>query len=88
MELAVVKDGYLPVANDGKVWTDPAPAEIGRVLQSAGLPADKTTLDVNVLLIRSGDRIVLIDSGLGALAPTTGQLLANLARRGASPPPR
>jgi glyoxylase-like metal-dependent hydrolase (beta-lactamase superfamily II) len=81
----VINDGYLPVANDGKVWTDPPPAEISRVLAAAGLPTGATTLDVDVLMIRTGDRIVLIDSGLGALSPTTGRLLRNLAKAGVEP---
>lgn len=85
LDLAVINDGSLPVANDGKVWTDPAPAEIGRVLAAAGLAADATSLDIDVLLIRTGDRIVLVDAGMGALAPTTGRLLANLAKAGVPP---
>ena len=85
LDAAVINDGYLPVANDGKVWSDPAPAEIGRVLAAAGLPADATTLDVDVLLVRTGDRVVLIDTGLGAMAPTTGRLLPNLAKAGVTP---
>ncbi len=80
LDAAVINDGYLPVANDGKVWSDPAPAEIGRVLAAAGLPADAASLDVDVLLVRSGDRVVLIDTGLGAMAPTTGRLLPNLRK--------
>lgn len=85
LHLAVINDGYLPVANDGKVWTQPGPAEIARVLADAGLSADQITLDVNTLLMRSGARIVLVDTGMGVLAPTTGRLLANLAKAGVAP---
>ena len=85
LEAAVVNDGYLPVANDGKVWSDPPPAEIGRVLAAAGLPSDATTLDIDVLLVRAGERVVLIDTGVGANLPTGGRLQANLAKAGVSP---
>ena len=85
LDLAVINDGYLPVANDGTVWTKPAPADIARVLAAEGLSADQITLDVNTLLVRSGARIVLIDTGMGVLAPTTGRLLANLAKAGVAP---
>ena len=85
LDLAVINDGFLPVANDGKVWTDPGPDEIGRLLNAAGLPTNATSFDVNVLLVRTQDRIVLIDTGMGALAPTTGRLTSNLAKAGVAP---
>lgn len=85
LDLAVINDGYLPAANDGKVWSDPPPADIGRVLAAAGLPTDALTLDVDVLLVRTGERVVLIDAGMGSLAPTTGRLISNLAKVGIAP---
>lgn len=81
LEALSLKDGggAFPV---GALWKDPAPEVIGRLLTSAGLPADAAALDVNVLLVRAGDRTVLFDTGYGPSNPTAGRLAARLADAG------
>lgn len=84
LDAAVINDGYLggPVS---AIWKDPSPAEIGQLLTAAGLPADKVELDINVLLVRTGGRVFLIDSGNGPAAPSAGRLISNLAKAGVTP---
>lgn len=86
IEAAVIHDGSLSAPNDGKtVWSDPGPDQIGRVLAAAGLPTDKVSLDIDVLLVRTGNRIILVDSGYGGASPSAGRLQANLAKAGVTP---
>jgi glyoxylase-like metal-dependent hydrolase (beta-lactamase superfamily II) len=55
-------------------------AERDAVLVSDFQPTDKSTLQVNVLAVNTGDRLVLIDAGSrGKMQPTAGRLLQNLA---------
>jgi glyoxylase-like metal-dependent hydrolase (beta-lactamase superfamily II) len=84
LEAAVVNDGYLggPVS---AIWKDPSPAEIGGVLAAAGLPTDAVELDLDVLMVRTGSRVFLFDSGNGTSSPTAGRLIPNLAKLGVSP---
>lgn len=50
------------------------------------LATDRLSLHVNTLLVKSGNKTVLIDTGAGSnLGPTTGQLITNLARAGFTP---
>jgi glyoxylase-like metal-dependent hydrolase (beta-lactamase superfamily II) len=53
------------------------------VLRAAGAPPDRITLSVNDLLVRSGHRLVLIDTGLGPRYH--GALLGSLKLAGVSP---
>jgi glyoxylase-like metal-dependent hydrolase (beta-lactamase superfamily II) len=83
LDATVVQDGQL-TAPVGQVWKDPSAAEIGRVLAAAGLPTDQVNLSLQALLVRAGDRLFLIDTGMGP-SPTAGRLVANLAKTGVTP---
>ncbi len=85
LECFVVSDGDikapLPMfaANVSKTQAENA-------LRDYLLATDRLALHVNTLLVRSGNKTVLIDTGAGAnLGPTTGQLITNLARAGFAP---
>jgi glyoxylase-like metal-dependent hydrolase (beta-lactamase superfamily II) len=77
--LTVVSDGTL--AFPAEVVGPEAPkAERDAVLASDFQPTDKSTFQVNVLAVNTGDRLVLIDAGSrGRMQPTPGPLLQNLA---------
>lgn len=86
LEAMVLRDGGLSAPNDGKtVWSDPGRDEVARVLAAAGLPTDTVSLSLQVLLVRLGGRVLLVDSGFGAANPSAGQLFANLPKAGLSP---
>ncbi|WP_439599155.1 MBL fold metallo-hydrolase [Falsiroseomonas sp.] len=61
-----------------------AEGEAAALLQSAFRPVPRRTA-VNCFLLRSGDRIALIDTGCGPAKPTTGRLAGNLAAAGVAP---
>jgi len=53
-------------------------AEARDELRSRGVSADQITTPYSCLLVEAGSKRVLIDTGAGPLAPTTGQLLSRL----------
>lgn len=66
MQVSVLRVGRLAIPNDGSVFaTNAHPPEVAKVLKRAGQPAETLYLDINVLLIRAGKRIILIDTGYG-----------------------
>lgn len=58
-----------------------APAdELTGALAAAGIAADNVPLSMNVLLVKAGSELVLVDTGIGAgIRPTAGLLLEHLA---------
>lgn len=84
LELTALRDAQFVVHNDGKIFGgDTSTAAVAEVLKSKGLPDDRITLSVNALLVRTGRRVVLLDSGLGPKA--NGTLLASLKAAGVAP---
>lgn len=79
-----LKDGEiaLPVGGADTPWKDPAVASI---LTAAGQPADAIHLSIQPLLIRDGDRLVLIDTGAAGAMGTAGKLQASLRAAGVTP---
>ncbi len=72
------------VPNDNSViGQGQTPAEVATVLKAAGQPTDHITLSIDALLIKAGDRLVLIDTGMGPKA--NGVLIASLAKAGVTP---
>jgi glyoxylase-like metal-dependent hydrolase (beta-lactamase superfamily II) len=84
LELTALHDAQFVVPNDGKVFGVGADvAAVQDVLRAAGAPTDRITLSVNVLLVRIGGRILLLDTGLGP--NLHGGLLASLRLAGVAP---
>ncbi len=85
-ELAAValRDGGLELPNDNQVLgVGRTPEEVAAVLSENGLPTDKAQLSVQPLLVRTQDRVMLFDTGAGALfGPNTGKLSGSLAEAG------
>jgi glyoxylase-like metal-dependent hydrolase (beta-lactamase superfamily II) len=66
LSVTALEDGRNVVANNGKVFgvgTDPA--QLGNVLRAAGASTDRITLNTGGLLVRSGKRLLLLDTGMG-----------------------
>ncbi len=53
------------------------------MLKAAGQPTDHITLSIDALLVKTGDRVVLIDTGMGPQAH--GVLMESLAKAGVTP---
>lgn len=87
LEAYALEDGHLVVPNDGKLLGfGRPPSEIAEVLAAAGLPRDAIRLDIQCLLVKTGDRVILFDTGTGdASFADTGRLPQSLALAGVPP---
>lgn len=84
VKLTALQDALFVAGNDGKTFgIGASPQDVSQVLQAAGAPTDRITLSVNTLLVTVGQRVLLLDSGLGP--KLHGGLLASLAKAGVSP---
>lgn len=85
LEAWALKDGdiVLPVASADLPWSDKT--AVAAALTAGGLPEDQVSLSVQPLLIRDGERLVLIDSGAGGKMGTQNKLLASLRAAGVEP---
>jgi glyoxylase-like metal-dependent hydrolase (beta-lactamase superfamily II) len=84
LKLTALHDAQFVVPNDGKTFgVGVSPSAVSEVLRASAAPTDRITLSVNALLVRTGRRVLLIDTGLGAKAH--GALAASLGEEGVSP---
>lgn len=84
LHLVALRDAQFVVPNDAKTFgVDVGSAAVGELLKVNGLPDDRITLGLNVLLVRTGPRVILLDAGIGPKA--NGGLMASLKEAGVSP---
>jgi len=84
LKLTSLHDAQFVVPNDGKTFgVGVDPKTTGELLRAAGAPTDRITLSVNELLVRTGHRLLLIDTGLGP--KMHGTLLESLHEAGIKP---
>jgi glyoxylase-like metal-dependent hydrolase (beta-lactamase superfamily II) len=69
----------------GWLFSNVPPEEVESNLRQRKLPATHVESPYTCLLLTTGKHRVLIDTGAGGLAPTTGDLLKNLEAMGVSP---
>ena len=80
-EATIVSDGPLPLGDPHKNFNGLAPAEMDKQLTDNFLPLENAVLEQNVLILNTGDRMVLFDTGMGGLkifGPTTGKLMTTV----------
>ena len=80
LQLAALRDGTLTLPLDQTPWGDPA--VVAAVLAEAGEDGDAVHLSVQPLLVRQGDRVVLIDTGAGGQMGTQNGLPGALSAAG------
>lgn len=87
LEAISLRDGGLTVPNDNKVLgVGRTPQEVAAVLTGAGAPGDSISLSIQPLLVRTGERLVLIDTGVGSgMGGAGGKLQASLTAAGVDP---
>jgi glyoxylase-like metal-dependent hydrolase (beta-lactamase superfamily II) len=89
IEATAISDGPLALgAPQADLFVGVSKDDFVRTLLDNYLPADSVTLEQNILLLNSGDRLVLFDTGLGPekpLGPGTGRLIPNLKAAGIDP---
>jgi glyoxylase-like metal-dependent hydrolase (beta-lactamase superfamily II) len=84
LALTSLHDGQIVVPNDGKTFgVDVGASSVSELLRAAGAPTDRIQLSVNSLLVRTGQRVLLLDTGLGP--KDHGGLLASLKRADVPP---
>ena len=85
-ELTALYDGiwYRPITD--KFIRNAPFAEVESALADAFMPADKLATPFTTLVVNTGKKVVLIDTGTGGqIAPSAGALRANLAAAGIDP---
>src|SRR5258708_12564726 len=77
-EATIVSDGPLPLGDPHKNFNGLAPAEMDKQLTDNFLPLENAVLEQNVLILNTGDRMVLFATGMRSFklfGPTTANLL-------------
>jgi len=87
IDVLVISDGVLPITAV-TMATNAAPADLSAWLEDMYLPPDVLDWPLNVAVVRSGGKTILIDSGLGTEFPDfprAGQLAMRLQAAGINP---
>ena len=85
-EMTAIYDGVWTRPIDEKFVRNAPLEEVQKALADAFLPEDQLPIPVTALLVNTGSKLVLLDTGTaGQLAPTAGIMTANLAAAGVDP---
>ncbi|MDR3436175.1 MBL fold metallo-hydrolase [Telmatospirillum sp.] len=87
-EATVVSDGPLPMGDPAGNFLGASKEELGQMLRDAFLDPRTAPLQQNNLIVNTGSKLVLFDTGMGAsrlFGPATGHLLKNMKAAGISP---
>lgn len=87
IDVLVISDGVLPITSR-TMATNADPTEFGHWLDDQFLPQDVLDWPLNVVVVRSGDRTILVDAGLGVEFPDfprAGQTVHRLEAAGIDP---
>lgn len=85
LQVTAINDGMASRSLDGFVPNAP-PGALQQALADAFLPPDRFPISFTTLVVNTGSKLVLIDTGNGDLgAPTTGTWLANFRAAGFEP---
>jgi glyoxylase-like metal-dependent hydrolase (beta-lactamase superfamily II) len=85
-EMTAVHDGVWNRPIDEQIVRNVPFEEVRKALAESFLPTDKLPLLFTALLVNTGSKLVLLDTGTGGqLAPTAGTMSANLAAAGIDP---
>ena len=78
MQATVVSDGILPLGEPSGSFLGSSKEEIGKMLTDNFLSPSNVVLEQNILVLNTGDKLVLFDTGMGTssmFGPTPGKLL-------------
>ena len=87
-QATIATDGQLPLGDPHKNYLGLSTAEMDKQLTDNFQPLDNSILEQNALIVNTGDKLILFDTGLGTLhifGPTTGRLLNSLKQAGIDP---
>ena len=82
-----LKDGAFVIPNDSKIIAiNRTPEEVATLLQAAGAPTSELHLSIQPLLVRSGEKVLLFDTGAGTSAgDAAGKLMRSMNEAGLDP---
>lgn len=88
MQATIVSDGPLALGDPVQAFKGTSPAELTKLLSESYLSTTNVVIEQNALVINTGDKLVLFDTGLGAVTmfgTTTGRLRSSLREAGILP---
>ena len=87
-QATIISDGPLALGDPSGTFKGVTKDEIAKALTENFLPVNNIVLEQNAMVLNTGSRLVLFDTGMGAskaFGPTTGRLTRSLAQAGISP---
>jgi glyoxylase-like metal-dependent hydrolase (beta-lactamase superfamily II) len=84
-DLTVVSDGARPIPLPPRFVLNVTNEEVLAVAEAAGMPKDEVVGPFNPMVVDTGSKRILIDTGYGPLSPTVGRLPQSLALAGIDP---
>jgi glyoxylase-like metal-dependent hydrolase (beta-lactamase superfamily II) len=85
-ELTALNDGVWMLPLDDKFVRNAAFPDVQKAMADNFLPTDKMPIPFTTLLVNTGGKLILIDTGTGGqLVPTAGTMMSNLATAGIDP---
>lgn len=88
MHGAVISDGILPLGEPSASFLGTSKEEVAQMLTSNFLDPNNVILEQNILVLDTGSKLVLFDTGMGEsqlFGPTPGKMMQNLAAAGIDP---
>src|SRR5262245_7930881 len=88
IEATIVSDGPLPIGPATRAFKGPTEAELNRMFADYFMPTDNVVLDQNILVLNTGDRMILFDTGMYSVKrpnTQTGRLQISLKQAGIDP---
>src|SRR6185295_12700668 len=86
IEVTALYDGIWEKPHDAAFIKNASVEETKEALGKAGLTTDFVSIPLTVVVLKVGDRLIMVDSGSGAQwQPTAGKLAANMAAAGIDP---
>src|SRR6267142_50740 len=87
IEATVVTDGPLAIGPAARTFRGPSEDELGKMMSDQFLPANNVVLDQNVLVINTGDKLALFETGMSSVKRNDdmGRLVASLKQSGIKP---
>ena len=87
IEATVVSDGPLAIGDPKNTFRGPTAEDISKMMSDQFLPTDNVVLDQNVLVINTGDKLAVFETGMSSVkrSDAMGRLAQNLKLAGIDP---
>ncbi|MGF1526238.1 MAG: MBL fold metallo-hydrolase [Candidatus Competibacterales bacterium] len=88
MQGTVISDGILPLGDPSSSFLGTTKEEVAAMLTNNFLDPSSVILEQNILVLNTGEKLVLFDTGMGEstlFGPTTGKMMHNLEAAGIDP---